>query len=305
MVELSTQHDIEKISMDLLRQSKALDVFPTPIDRIIRTADLVVNGTIDLSAIDESFLEKASTAFRSGWGKVRGFLDRSEKVIYLDLQQFPTRLNFIKLHEVGHEVLPWQREIMQYVDDDETLSFAVREEFEAEANFFSSLTLFQQDRFTSEMGKLELSLKAGMALGKKFGGSVHASLRRMVEHSNKRCALLVLKMDEDLASPFAFPKCNKRDIFQSVKFTNEFGELATPEHFGHEWPFVQDYFSDRRFREDGEISLPTQNGLVTFTYHFFNNTYNGFVFLLPQGEHQSSRTKILLRGYPAPHSVYF
>lgn len=283
--------------MDLLRQARALDVFPTPVDQIIRTADLVVDGTINLSHIDQSFLSKVSSTFLIGWSKVRGFLDRSEKVIYLDLQQLPTRQNFVKLHEVGHQVLPWQREITQYLDNDDTLSFATREEFEAEANYFSSSTLFQHDRFLSEMGKLQLSLKAGIFLGKKFGGSIHASLRRMVEHSNKRCALLVLKKPDDSDLLFDGPACSKRDLFQSRRFTEHFGELGVPEQFDYEWTFAQDYISGRRFREDGVILLNTANGKAVFNYHFFNNNYNGFVFLLPHGEYQPSRTKIMLSGY--------
>ena len=295
MVELSTQKDIEKISMDLLTQAKALDIFPTPIDRIVRTADLVVDGTIDLSAVSHPFMFKVSDTLMSGWNKVRGFLDRSEKIIYLDLQQLPTRQNFVKLHEVGHQVLPWQREVMQYLDNDDTLSFTTREEFEAEANYFSSLTLFQQDRFMSEMGKLELNMKSGMMLGKKFGGSVHASLRRMVEQSNKRCALLVLKKNENSMFPYELPECGKKDLFQSKKFTEEFGEIYTPDQFGYEWTFVQDFMYGRKYHEGGEVVLNTDNGPTTFIYHFFNNTYNGFVFLLPEGECQSSRTKILIR----------
>jgi hypothetical protein len=295
MLDSISRKDIEKISIDILKQSKALDVFPTPVDRIIHFSDLIVEGAVDLSQVDESFLSKVSSKFLSVWKEVRGFLDRSEKTIYLDLTQLATRQNFVKLHEVGHQVLPWQRQIMQYMDNDSTLSSITKEQFEAEANYFSSLTLFQHDRFDSEMGKLELSLKAGMALGKKFGGSTHASLRRMVERSRKRCALLVLERYQNISGNKS--QCGKRDFFQSKKFTEHFGELNMPAEFGFEWSFAQDYIFKRKFKEDGAITLETQNGEVDFKYHFFDNTYNAFVFLFPEGELQKSRSKIIIQGY--------
>jgi len=49
-----------------------------------------------------------------------------------------------------------------------------------------------------------------------------------------------------------------------------------------------------KFKKDGFISLPTKDGSVDFTYHFFNNSYNAFVFLFPVGEKKSTRTKIII-----------
>lgn len=293
MFDLPSKKDIEQISIDILKQSKALDVFPTPVDKIVHFSDLVFEGSIDLSHVDESFLERASSNFMGFWNKVRGFLDRSEKKIYLDLSQLESRQNFVKLHEVGHQILPWQKEIMQYIDNDDTLSFLTKEEFEAEANYFSSLTLFQHDRFNNEMEKLELSLKAGMALAKKFGGSTHAALRRMVEQSKKRCALLVLEKITN--APMNKSLCGKRDLFQSKRFSEDFGELNIPDEFGYKWSFVKDYIFRKKFHENGELTLETVNGNVDFRYHFFDNNYNGFVFLFPEGELQKSRTQIFLK----------
>jgi len=295
MAEIHAQKDIETISVDILKQAKAFDVFPTPVDQIVHFSDLVLEGQVDLIHMEDTFLSQLSDNFFSFWKKVRGFLDRKEKTIYIDPSQLPTRQNFVKLHEVGHHVLPWQKEVMQYMDDDDTLSHLTKIEFEAEANYFSSATLFQHDRFNTEMDKLELSLKAGMALSKKFGGSVHAALRRMVEQSRKRCALIVLERIPDVA--FNKAQCKRRDLFQSDKFTQDFGELSLPEEFGYKWKFAQDYIFRKKFREDGTINLDTQNGKVDFNYHFFDNNYNAFVFIFPEGELQRSRTKIVMSSY--------
>lgn len=300
MVDLYTRKEIEIVSMDILRQSKSLDIFPTPVDKIVHFSDLIIDEKVDLSYVDRSFLEKFAESVSINFVKVlkqvRGFLDRSEKTIYLDMTQLPQRRNFVKLHETGHGVLPWQREIMQYIDIDETLSHETKEAFEAEANYFASLTLFQHDRFNNEMNKLELSLKAGMVLAKKFGGSTHASLRRLVEQSNRRCALLVLNNNhsESLTEGIY---CLKKNLFQSQRFTADFGELEIPDRLDYSWVFTQDYLSGKKFHEYGVANLKTKNGEINFNYHFFNNSYNSFYFILPQGEQRKANTRIIINGF--------
>jgi Zn-dependent peptidase ImmA (M78 family) len=295
MFDLPSKSDIEKISMDLLKQSKALDVFPTPVDRIVNYSNLHFDSKFDLSEIDKTFLSKfsenVSHKFLETLGLVRGFIDRREKIIYLDLSQNINRQNFVKLHEVGHDSLVWQKEILEFIDDDSTLDIYTKEEFEAEANYFASLTLFQQDRFETEMRKLELGIKSPMHLAKHFGASNHAALRRYVECSNKRCALLVLEKDKGLSPQIKYPK---KDFFQSTKFQESFGHIELPNEFGFKWKFAQDYYYNKRFREDGIITLNTENGEVDFRYHFFDNTYNAFVFIFPLGETNRTKTKIII-----------
>lgn len=299
MVDTFTQKEIETISMDILKQSKSIDVFPTPVDQIVRFSDLVIDEKINLSDLNKSFLSRLADALSANLDsvtkQVRGLLDRSEKTIYLDLSMPSQRQSFVKLHETGHGVLPWQKATMHCIDDDDTLAPEVREAFEAEANYFASTTLFQHDRFNHEMEKLELSLKAGMVLATKFGGSNHAALRRMVEQSNKRCALLVLNRYSGFLSDGL--ECTKKNLFQSRKFTDEFGELSIPEKLGYDWAFTQDYIAGRRFHEKGVVSLGTLNGEVTFHYHYFNNTYNAFFFIIPQGETQKTKTTIIINSF--------
>ena len=142
--------DIEKISLDILKDSKSLDVFPTPIDQILSYVNLNVDLNIDLFTIPREFEAKNPNVLHSALGKLRGVLDRKEKKVYIDHSQIETRRNFVKLHEIGHEVLPWQGKCCNILeDDDKTLDLDTQEEFESEANLFASATLFQQERFTS------------------------------------------------------------------------------------------------------------------------------------------------------------
>jgi Zn-dependent peptidase ImmA (M78 family) len=297
MAELHSKKDIEKISHEILNGSKSFDVFPTPIDQIVAYTELLVRKDIDVSKIHAAYFSKANDALRRALSKVRGVLDRRERTIYLDLSQGKHKIGFVKLHEVGHDVLPWQKKIHDILDDDDdSLNPETHEEFEAEASFFASATLFQNDRFTLELDKLGLGIDSCMQLSKLFGASIHATLRRYVEYSKNKCALIVLENISKNGSPV---KCDLKDIFQSEKFTATFGQIKIPLTLGYKWPFVQDYYFKRKFKLNGAITLLTANGNVDFTYQFFDNSYNAFVFLFPVRERKSTRTKIIITG--APH----
>jgi len=292
-VELQSKKDIELISLDILKSSKSLDVFPTPVDKIVQYSDLVIAEGIDLKSLEKKYKTfHFSEALKSGLAKVRGFLDRSEKLIYLDLDQRESRQSFVKLHETGHNVLPWQKQTLQFLDDDETLDPDTMEEFEAEANFFASITMFQNDRFINEVKKYELGIPSALQVSKHFGASGHATLRRYVETSKDRCALLVL---ESLNKKGQVTNGNFRNAFHSSSFLKEFGPLEWPTTFGYKWAFMQAHAFNQRMKLDGKISLNTQNGNDDFHFHFFNNSFNGFVLIFPKGEVKKTKTKILIK----------
>ena len=293
MLESHTKKDIEKVSYDILKESKCFDKFPTPVDKIVSYSELVVNNDISLSRIHSNFLEKAGDVLTSALSKLRGILDRREKVIYLDMDLSHSKRNFVQLHEVGHEALPWQKNLHEFMDDDVTLSEDTKEDFEVEANYFASVTLFQLDRFEHEMNKLGFGIKTPMALAKIFGASVHASLRKFVESTKNRCGLIVL---ENISPPGSFVKCSVRDYFLSSTFVAEFGNIVLPSEIGYKWPFVKDYYFQKRYHETGKINIITIEGEeIECNYHFFNNSYNAFALFFPKGESKKSRTKIILR----------
>jgi Zn-dependent peptidase ImmA (M78 family) len=279
---------IEDIVFDILLKSKSLDVFPTPINKIVEYCELRLDGKNDFHNIPHNYLAKNVDAFQRMMKKVLGALDREQKTIYVDPTLPNVKQNFIKLHEVGHDALTWQKEV-KYIDDEHTLNPDIKEQFEAEANYFASASLFQLSRFKDEMNKLPLELGSPMALAKKFGGSNHASIRRYAEISKKRCALIVLEDKEKKGSRFSL---NLRNSFQSKSFTKEFGEITWPEKLDTNFPFIQDYSRNRKFHKDGTIHLQTLSGFVEFTYHYFNNRYNVFVFIIPTGEKIKSKTTI-------------
>ncbi len=131
-----------------------------------------------------------------------------------------------------------------------------------------------------------------MFLAKKFGSSVHAAMRRYAETSNKRCALLVL--DKVLNTNC---ELKRRNYFQSAFFTRDFGNLDFPTILDIEWPFVQDFLLGKKFHHNGLVTMITDDGDIDFEYHFFNNTFNVFIFIIPIGEKNKTRTTIVLKGH--------
>lgn len=269
---------IDSKVMDILVQSKALDTFPTNVDRIVHCADLIVDGKVDLAHHKKSFFAKLAKPLGNILIDLRGFVDRREKTIYVDHTMRESRKNFVKLHETGHIILPWQSAVLNAGDNDETLDHNyTKDEFEAEANFFASAAFFQLDRFDREVRKYGLGVKSAQALSKTFGASIHAALRRMVEFQGKRCALVVLEKKTR-------ENCRCRDVFQSDSFTADFGEIILPEKLDRMFLFAADYMNGRKQLLDRDVSLPTNSGLQQMKYEFFFNGHNGFVFLYPKGE---------------------
>ncbi|WP_164126202.1 ImmA/IrrE family metallo-endopeptidase [Sphingobacterium luzhongxinii] len=304
MLDDVTKKDIEKISINLLKESKSIDIFPTPVDKILAYSNFAIDNKLDLQKIDNSFFDTfkeklinpSKKALLHALSKIKGLFNREDNIIFIDtsLDKNIGKKNFVQLHEIGHGVLSWQSDIMLALDNDETLSEDFNEQFEAEANYFASITLFQHDRFLHECAKLELGLGAVMALRKKFGSSVHSAFRNYVLQSKNRCALLVL--NHPVNENGKINLLTTRDLFYSSSFVAEIGELELPDQFGFKWSFVQDFKFGKNFHENGLISLKTEFGEnLDASYHYFNNTYNSFVFIFPKGEKNKAKTKVLLR----------
>ena len=291
MVNNDKKEDIEKIVLDALSKSNSLGVFPTPVDKIIKYADLRVNSRVDLSAIPSTFFAKGDLFIKRTMAIIRGALDRREKIIYLDQSQIPARQNFVMLHEVGHELCGWQGSLLKVLqDNDETLDPEIDDEFEAEANLFASSALFQLNIFTDKMKELPLELDTSRHLAKLFGGSFHAAIRRYVNNSPKRCAILILNKEK--GSTYSLPKLTLRTYIESPAFKEEWGGIDWGTEFSYDIPFVQDFMANRRMLKS-ELDIDWMGETIACDYHYFHNGHNVFVFMFPKGESVKSRTTFI------------
>jgi hypothetical protein len=282
-----SKDEIDKIASNLLKASKALGKFPTPIDDIIQCANLKVDQKVDLSKVDSKFWTDKLSLLKRALHKVLGVAIPRKRIIYLDFSLLPGRQHFIKLHETGHHVLPWQASLYEASEDDNvTIDISVKDLYEKEANYFASSMLFQQSRFSEEAKSLPLSISSAIALGQQFGSSHHAAIRRYVEYSHKRCSLLVLDLPKNQDN-YA---CKIRNHFVSEPFKQSFGDKVWSGACGIEYEFVRDFVSRKSNHADG-ILMPFEGSFYpqTFKYHYFTNSYNIFVLILPIGEEIRSR----------------
>jgi hypothetical protein len=292
MKNLDNKSGIESIALDALSKSNALGVFPTPVDKIIKYADLRVNSKVDLGKIPGTFFAKGDLLIQRGLIMVRGALDRREKTIYLDYSQSEARLKFVKLHEAGHELCGWQGNLLKILqDNDETLDPDIDEVFESEASYFASSALFQLQLFTDKMQEYPLELATSLQLSKLFGGSFHAAIRRYVENSTKRCALLILNKEK--AALFSPTKLTLRNYIQSPPFTEEWGLINWSSDFDDELPFVQDFMANRRMLKSN-LEINWLGEAIKCNYHYFHNGHNIFVFIFPVGESIRSKTNFIV-----------
>jgi hypothetical protein len=290
---LESKEKIDDFAKFLLRESKALGAYPTPVNDIIAKAELKIDLGVDLGKIKQGFFSNKLDILKSALDKILGLTIPRRKVIYLDLSLLPGKQNFVKLHETGHNYLPWQAKIYsQFEDDDVTLEgFHLDDEikalYEREASYFASAVLFQLDKFNDEAARLPLSISSPLHLGKKFGSSIHAAIRRYVEFSPKRCALLVLNKPD----PKMQFSCEIRNFFASKQFEGAFGKIKWPKHCNFSFPFVKDFAAGKKHNEEGFIAPFEGNPLrFDFLYHYFSNTYHAFVMLIPIDERIRSRT---------------
>ncbi len=211
--------------------ANALGRFPTPVDDVIAAAKHTVAAGQD---IDQGFLakarKKAGNALRRAMSKVLGVLDVAAKIMHLDKLVPIQKLPFLKLHELGHGVLPWQRDLYAIAEDcEKTIDPEVAEAFERESNAFACEVLFQLDSFAATAADCPFGLKTPLRLSKKYGASVYATLRRYVTTNQRACAVVVLEPPK-ACQGHGFTAALRR-VVSSPTFTAQFGELQLPETF--------------------------------------------------------------------------
>ena len=273
VLEEYTKQDIKDWSHDLLVSSRCIGTFPTPADKLAAFINVRVS-TKDLSKIIPIYLDKNDSIIKKLLGRLRGLFFREEKMIFLDRSCNVERQRFTLLHEVGHN-LPWQVAAAAIrADDDYTLSPETKEQFEAEASYFASETMFQGNKFAEIVKNEPLSIKTAIKVSPFFGASIHATLRRLVEFSPVRCALLVMK------DPMS-TKATLRDLFYSQSFLSDIGNIRFNEYLDFmRYSFVESYV--RSVKSDHGTFLASVNeSTIELRYEYFFNGYNGFVLIYP------------------------
>ena len=213
---------------------------PTPVEDLVVAAGLAPSDELPF---DESVLRRAPAELAAKIrqlgipSKIHAMLDRWERKVYINPEiQHDARRRFRAPHEVGHDILPSQRD-WAYADNAATLSWLSKVRAERDANQTGAELLFQLDVFATMASEYRVGMAAVIDLANRFGASYQAALRRFAETHVRAVAGLVLDHSPSASEPLTF---RRREVICSEKWEDRFGRidrwpdaLAVPE-----FPFV-------------------------------------------------------------------
>ncbi|MDQ2983077.1 MAG: hypothetical protein M3R70_03990 [Actinomycetota bacterium] len=205
LTDLASGNRIAREVERLLAEADARGRLPTPVEDIVAAAGLQRGGD---EVFDEATLARAPSELRAAIkglaGKVRAMLDRREREVYVHPEiQLAGRVNFQTLHEVAHDILPWQS-ALAYADDDLRLSWSTRISFEQEANQTAAELLFQRGLFTRMAADYAIGFAGVIELSEQIGASIHAAARRYAETHRAAVCALVLDSKPVREEPLAY-----------------------------------------------------------------------------------------------------
>ena len=272
---------IEKHTRELLKRAGTHGRFPTPVDDIVAAAGLDVPKKSLLSrlAIDEA-PPHLKRALRKVTGRVRAVLDRREREIHVD----PTisnqgRAAFIKLHEVGHDIYPWQR-ALGYADDDATFLPSIKNLFEQEANIGASNLLFQHEHFDDLVREYAIGQASILDLAGIVGASGHATFRRFITVHNGVVAGVVMDLSPCSRDPLAY---RRHEVVASPAWSEQFGTGFWPTVLRAEPYVFVNVAETARLTSEAvltECSLPDlRNEMVPLQAEVYTNQHVMFVLI--------------------------
>jgi hypothetical protein len=227
--EVPDLREIRKEAERLLARAEVRGELPTPVDDLVSAAGLVQPKR---SMLANLVLNEAPAHLRGPIRrlrfKVQALLDREEREIHLDPSiDHPGQIAFKTLHEVAHDILPWQKEL-GYADDNTTLSLATRRLFEWQANTGAAELLFQRDLFRDMAHEIEIGLGAAFSTAREIGSSRRAGLHRYAETHRAAVAGVVLDSSPAEGGRIAY---RRREVVLSKKFEERFGSIRS-------WPQI-------------------------------------------------------------------
>lgn len=275
-----SQVEISTLADRIIRQAGALGKLPTPIDDLIVAAG--VRDEQNPEALRESFLASLAASARESFHlvlqKIRGIADLREKVVHIPNNCTPPRRLFVKGHELGHQVIPWQQVNVGYQDDDYSLSAETEDLFDIEASFFSAEVIFQGKSFRKRALDYAASLEAAFLLSQDHGASRHATLRRLIEESDETVAAVPYWPNGYVLDRNGRSMLKVGTMTCSPKFLTKFSNIDLPDSIdsSHPWAVARQNSTDV---QQGDIALICDSSRINFQWQSWWNQYCLLVFL--------------------------
>jgi Zn-dependent peptidase ImmA (M78 family) len=294
--DLDSAADIARRTEKLLRAADANDRLPTPVEDIVAAAKL--------TEAEESWLSESALAgvpdylagkIRKLRGRAHAALDRRTHEIHISPHiDHDGQRRFKTLHEVTHDILPWQEDVA-YADDGMTLSWSTRQEFEQEANQGGAELLFQRELFQTAAADYVVGFPAIVELSGRFGSSIHAAFRRYVETHKRPMAGVVLDKSPCQPDPLGY---KRREALSSAAWTERYD---SPSHWpkilvGAPYSFVNDInLLTSLSSPKPTMTYPNLNSEPTdLRVELFSNSYKVFVLLWPPRRERFKHKRILV-----------
>ncbi|WP_166680280.1 helix-turn-helix domain-containing protein [Kribbella sp. VKM Ac-2566] len=184
--------EIRRHVLALLRRADALDVIPTPLDQVTEISKLVIAGEVTLSpAVTRRLRERFGDLVDKALELILGSVQFDSREVYLQKGLYHLKHRFVHAHEIGHDLLPWHRELYASLDDKTRLKPEVHDQYERQANQAAIEILTQGDRLRAEADDSALSFDLINRVGSQFEISVQATARHVVEETHQACALAI------------------------------------------------------------------------------------------------------------------
>jgi Zn-dependent peptidase ImmA (M78 family) len=295
--DLDSGRDIARHTQKLLRQAEVRDQLPTPVSQIVAAAELSepAQSLLSESALADvpDYLAKKMRRLR---GKAHALLDRKTREIHVspDVEHGPQR-RFKRLHEVTHDILPWQKDT-GYADDNFTLSWHTHALFEQEANQGGAELLFQRELFATMAADYRIGFGAILDLAKMFEASYHASFRRYIETHRAPMAGLVLERSPCQRSPLGYQRkeaVNSRSWAERYERPFTWPKLIA----GPPYTFVNvlPTLGDEPMRS--ALTYPDLNNEpTTLQVEIWSNTYRVFVLMWVAQRERLKRKTVVVPG---------
>jgi transcriptional regulator with XRE-family HTH domain len=186
------RNEIRNRSISLLRRADVFGLLPTPLNEVMRCSQLIAAGEIQLEpglrmTLRQRFGDLLDRAMELILGSVR--FDSRE--VYLKPEMALVRRRFVLAHEIGHDLLPWHRDLYAFLDDKTRIRADMHDQYERQANHAAIEILAQGDSLRREADDSYISFGLINQLASRYQISLEAAARRVIEESRQACAVTI------------------------------------------------------------------------------------------------------------------